>query len=635
MIQDFFHWLPPVDPTQWGNLIPALTSHAAGWPDVVSAARQRLTFPQVERLSRLITKGFPDGLPKSLTTRPIRLAVLGSSTVEHLLPSIKVAAARHDLWVDTYVTPFGQYWQEIEQPNSGLTEFRPNFALLALDAAHMVAGVADTKSRHERDEFIDRALARLRKLWSLLKDKRDCDVIQQSLLPVLPRLVGSNEHRSFQSPANAVSIFNHRLREVADAEEVDVLAIEQPVEAYGVGSLFDPSLWHCAKQEVAPSAAPVYGELVARILAARSGKSCKCLVLDLDNTLWGGTIGEDGLHGIVLGAGSPSGEAYTAFQRYIKSLGQRGVILAVCSKNHDANGRAPFLEHPEMVLRDTDIAAFAINWEDKPSNLRALARQLNIGLDSMVFVDDTPFERDIVRRELPMVRVPEMPDDPAQYTGCISLAGYFEQTHLTEEDFNRGRAYQDNARRAELLADSTDLEGYLRSLQMELHYGGFDAVNRPRITQLINKTNQFNLTTRRYSEAQVEQFASDSTVVAVHLRLIDRLGDSGIIGVIIAVPGDSPTELVVDTWLMSCRVLGRQVEDASMNILADMASRRGARSLSGRFIPTAKNSMVAQHYARLGFAAVPGGGEPETRWRMDLAGFVPRNCPVRLVEAAA
>jgi FkbH-like protein len=284
---------------------------------------------------------------------------------------------------------------------------------------------------------------------------------------------------------------------------VDILALDALLIEDGIDAWHNPALWHGAKQEISPVAAPRYGDLVARMLAAKRGLSAKCLVLDLDNTLWGGVIGDDGLDGIVLGQGSALGEAYLSFQTYVRELARRGIILAVCSKNDEQVAMAPFEKHPEMVLRLSDIACFVANWDDKASNIRRIAATLNIGIDSLVFADDNPFERNLIRREIPAVAVPELPADPALYARCLADAGYFEANRLTQNDLERSEQYQANLKREVMRASVTDLTQYLRSLTMRLEWKRFDSVGLQRITQLINKTNQFNLTTRRYNETEV------------------------------------------------------------------------------------------------------------------------------------
>jgi FkbH-like protein len=427
---------------------------------------------------------------------------------------------------------------------------------------------------------------------------------------------------------------NQQMRTAADDEGVDILALDARIAEDGLAAWHNPVLWHRAKQEISPAAAPFYGELVARLIAARRGLSSKCLVLDLDNTLWGGVIGDDGLSGIALGQGSALGEAYVAFQRYAKDLSRRGIILAVCSKNDEDNAWTPFDQHPEMVLKRADIACLVANWEDKVTNLRSIAQALNIGLDALVFADDNPFERNIVRRELPMVAVPELPADPALYGRCIADAGYFEAPAITWEDRARAAQYQGNAQREASRSASTDLAGYLASLQMRLEWHPFDPIGQQRITQLINKTNQFNLTTRRYTDADVAAAMHAKDALTLQLRLTDRFGDNGVIGIVIARPRESGNgEWFIDTWLMSCRVLGRQVEQATMNLLVECASEAGAQTLIGEYRVTAKNGMVQQHYEKLGFTQIPAHEDGVTTWRRAIADFAPFQTCIETIRA--
>jgi FkbH-like protein len=434
-------------------------------------------------------------------------------------------------------------------------------------------------------------------------------------------LLGNNEHRLAGSKAAFLARLVGRLRPMAEAAGVDILAVDEWAARDGLAAWHDRGLWHRAKQELSPAAAPLYGDLLARMFSARQGRSYKCLVLDLDNTLWGGVVGDDGLEGLVLGQGSALGEAFTAFQHYVRELSRRGVILAVCSKNDEKNALEPFEKHPEMVLRRGDIASFVANWSDKAANIRSIAAELNIGLDSLVFVDDNPFERSLVRQELPMVAVPEVGDDPTNFAQTLADAGYFESLTITQEDRDRVGQYQGNRQRQALLASATDLPAYLRSLDMQLTWRCFDEIGLARTVQLINKTNQFNLTTKRYEEADVLAVMRDMRAFGLQLRLLDRFGDNGIISIIIG--RMQQEDLLIDTWLMSCRVLGRQVEATTLNLIVAEARRLGASRLLGDYVPTQKNSMVRDHYEKLGFTVVRrdmGGG---CRAVLDLQTFVP------------
>jgi FkbH-like protein len=633
MLRDLF-WLPKR--SDWDEALAA----AKKLPAAEAAARMRelansdIDFMQTAQLDRAIQKIAEAARAEASDAKPVKLALLGSSTLGHLVPGIRVAGYRRGLWIEIYEGEYGLYRQELEAAgagtaeNSALKEFAPDVVLLALDARQVTRGNADD------------ALLEMEACWQLAKKNLGCVVVQQTVIPVFPRLLGSNEHRLASSPHTVVERVNETLRGAAEREGVALLAVDEFARAEGIREWHDAALWHRSKQEVHPRVGHLYGEHVGRLLAALRGRSYKALVLDLDNTLWGGVIGDDGLEGIVLGQGNAVGESYVAFQQYARALAARGVVLAVCSKNDEANAIAPFEEHPEMVLRRKDIAAFVANWQDKAANLRAIAEQLDLGLDALVFVDDNPFERNLVRAELPMVAVPEMPEDPADYIDTIAAAGYFETAEITEEDLKRGEQYQARAAREEARESATDMAGYLRGLEMRLEWSRFDRVGLARIVQLINKTNQFNLTTRRYTEAEVVRTMEDPRTLTLQLRLVDRYGDNGIISLLIGklgadgsmVAGDGT--LVMDTWLMSCRVLGRQVEEATLNLLVAEAAKMGAKRIEGTYIPTKKNGMVREHYGRLGFEKVEEGGDGSSRWRLELGDFRPREVFMMIVETS-
>lgn len=555
----------------------------------------------------------------------VKLALLGSSTLGHLVSGIRVAALRRGVLVEVQVGEYGMYQQEILQSSSPLHSFQPDVVVLALDAQHLASG---------RDITAEGALSALQDLWHSLKQTLGCLVIQQTILPTLLPVMGNQEHLLRQSPAAVVQQINAQLRTRAAEAGVLLLTVDTWAAEDGLAHWHDSALWLRSKQDVHPRATVTYGEQIGRILAASKGLSAKCLVLDLDNTLWGGVIGDDGLNGIVLGQGSTVGEAHVALQRYALQLAERGIILAVCSKNDETNATAPFDSHPDMVLRRKDIACFVANWQDKATNLRTIAEQLNIGLDSLVFVDDNPAERSLIRRELPMVAVPELPDDPAGFVSTLAAAGYFEAVHVTEEDRQRTTQYKANAERESLRVATTDIAGYLRALEMQLHEAPFDEQGLQRIVQLNNKTNQFNLTTLRYSESDVLARMHDPKTITMQLRLSDTYGDNGVIGLVVGTRGPAG-ELDIETWLMSCRVLGRNVEQATLNILAQRALTAGYTTLRGIYRPTAKNSMVRQHYASLGFLHSGATSDGVTFWKLDLQTFTPFAVPMEILESAA
>ena len=614
------HWLPEMP--DWRVRLRGLASGPGSvWENAVALAGARINFVLTNALDETLRRSL-SGPPEGLATKPVRLAVLGSSTFAHLLPAIRVAGLRRGIWIDTYENDFGQYWQELSDPESALHEFKPTAVLLALDAHDLTAGVTAAMNSEAAKAAQTEVTERIRSTWRLARETLRCPVLHQATLPLFPPLLGGNEHRLAGSRAAVIAKLNMRLRGMADEEGVDILAIDDRAAQDGLRAWYDAGLWHRAKQEVNHGAAPIYGDLVGRWVAAKQGRSFKCLVLDLDNTLWGGVIGDDGMEGIELGQGSPLGEAYAAFQDYARELSRRGVILAVCSKNDEANALEPFGKHPDMVLRRGDISSFVANWSDKAANIRAIADELNIGLDSLVFVDDNPFERNLVRQELPMVAVPEVSDDPTGFPVALADAGYFEGISVTDEDRERTGQYQGNKARDALKASATDLPAYLRGLEMQLITRQFDKVGSQRIVQLINKSNQFNLTTRRYTDEDVIAVMADPDAFGLQLRLLDRFGDNGVIAIVIGRLQPNK-DLLIDTWLMSCRVLGRQVEPATLNLIALEAGKLGARRLVGTYIPTKKNAMVKDHYAKLGFTVMETNPDGGSRAILDLASYTP------------
>ena len=619
-------WLPAR--ADWSHLLASSQQlePTAAFEAFRALANSRIDFVSANRLDKTVqrfiaSKGAPANLPS------IKLAVLGSSTLSHLLPHIRVAGLRRGVLVEIHLGDYGLYRQELADATSSLHSFKPDVVLLALDADH-VAGHSGASA--------EAAIEGMRASWQTAHALGSV-VVQQTILPRFMPVLGNSEDRLQQSPAAIVRRINALLREAAPADNIYLLALDEwATLTDGLAGWFDPGLWHMSKQEVPHTAAPFYGDQVGRMLAAMRGRSSKCLVLDLDNTLWGGVIGDDGLEGIVLGQGTAAGEAHLALQRYAKRLSERGVILAVCSKNDEQNALTPFENHREMILKRADIACFVANWQDKAENLKHIARTLNIGLDSLVFVDDNPAERALIRRELPMVAVPELPEDPALYVQTIALAGYFEALEITAEDRERAELYRQNASRDALRASATDMAGFLDSLQMQLTWQPFDQTGFKRIVQLINKTNQFNLTTRRYTDAQIAEVMrgeEEGRFVTLQLRLSDVYGDNGIIGLVIG-QLTPRFDLEVEVWLMSCRVLGREVEQATLNILAARAVELGCQRLYGTYRPSDKNSMVKELYGKLGFMLDETQADGTMRWSLALADFVPQPIHMQLIQGA-
>jgi FkbH-like protein len=591
---------------------------------LAALANHRLGFLETIQLDRALAAAPADAAEGFA---PVRVALLSSCTVDHLAPAIRVAGLRYGLRFDVCLGAYGQYRQDILDPGSKLQAFAPQVIVLAPSAREFVADIPLSATEAETERAVQRSIGELRELWHAARERFPATVVQQTMLDVTEPVFGSYDALVPAAPSRLIERLNDQLIGAAGAEGVLLLDVARAAARDGLDAWYDVTRWLQGKLEIAPAAAPRYGELLARLIAAARGRSRKCLVLDLDNTLWGGVIGDVGVAGIVLGEGSALGEAYLAVQRYARQLKDRGVILAVCSKNDPAIAESAFREHPEMVLKRNDFAAFVANWNDKAENLRAIAQRLNIGLDSLVFVDDNPVERARIRESLPMVAVPELPDDPALYVRTLAQAGYFEAVSFTAEDRSRAESYAAEAEREALKSSAQSMDDFLRGLQMTVEWGRARAVDLPRVTQLLNKTNQFNTTTRRYTAEEVSALARDDDALVLQFRLLDRFGDNGLVSVmILRRAADSADAFEIDNWVMSCRVFGRQLEDEAMAIAVEALRGAGARALLATYVPTDRNAVISGLFERLGFERLtvtePAAGA--SRWRLQLANHVPR-----------
>ena len=617
----FLPWLP-LPAADFGASCRALRRAGALDPAAVRRlATACLDLQQLTLLARC--------LPATVAELPAgawRMAVLSNTTTDLLLPAVAATAPRHGVWLELRAPPFGTHAQEAMDPGSDTRRWQPDCVWLAIDHHGIdlrpCAGQAALAQQR-----VDAAVADLLAMARAAQGDRGSLVILQTLVPTQAALFGQLERQLPGSHGWMVDAFNRQLR-CALAPGMALLDAEQIAAVAGLSHWHDPVLWHLGKIAFSQAVTPLVAEHVCRLLMAAQGKSKKCLVLDLDNTLWGGVIGDDGLAGIVLGQGSAVGEAHLQVQAAALALHDRGVVLAVSSKNEDSVARQVFRQHPDMLLREQHIAAFQANWQDKASNLVAIAEALNIGVDALVLLDDNPAERQQVRMALPEVSVPELPEGPEHFADLLLAAGYFETLQFTAEDAARAGQYQANAARSAVLGAGNDLQAHLTALQMQAEFAPFDDQGRARITQLINKTNQFNLTTRRRTEAEVAALQHDPDALTLQVRLRDRFGDNGMISVLIGrVHGRA---LHIDTWLMSCRVLNRGVEQAVLNMLVQQARLRGCRQLVGDYLATPKNAMVRGHYAGLGFSAAPGD-DTASRWVLDLADYAERTTAIQVV----
>ena len=559
-----------------------------------------------------------------------RLGVLSNGTTDLLLPAVAVGMLRHGVWIRPIGTAFGQVAAEALTSDSEINRAQCHFVLLCID--HRGLPLTPTPGDSNRAHAtVSAAVRHIDSIRKGLRDKSGCMVIVQTVPQVSASQFGSLERQVPGTLQWLIDQFNREIRAmIVDSPDLLLLDTAALAETVGLLHWHDPVLWTLGKFPFSHSVVPLYADWLGRLIGAARGNTRKCLVLDLDNTLWGGVLGDDGLTGIVLGNGNPLGEAYLNIQQTALALRERGVILAVSSKNDDQVARSAFRSHPDMLLKEEHIAVFQANWHDKASNLKAIAEKLNIGIDSLVLLDDSPAERAQVRTALPAVAVPELPDDPAFYSEILLAAGYFEAIRFTAEDQQRASQYRANSIRAELLAAAPDLDSYLHSLQMRAVCGPFNHLGRARITQLINKTNQFNLTTRRFTESEIAVLEDSTSGLTLQVRLIDRFGDNGMVAVVICL--EDGRDWIIDTWLMSCRVLNRKLEEAMLNHIVSRAGATGVRALIGQYIKTERNSMVKDHYARLGFKPL-SVEDDASRWRLEVASYTAFPVPIEVVRA--
>lgn len=541
--------------------------------------------------------------------RTCRIGIAGSYTVDQFAAMLPLAALRLGIDLEVHSGLYAQYQQDLINPGGALYAAGPDQILLAVhEGAVQLPEWSETP-----DEAVAAEAARWTGLWETAAAHSSAALIQHGFALRPESAFG---HLSQSVPGSRYAMLQSLNRTLAQGAPANVSLVDCDRLAANFGRLrwFDDRYWIRSKQAVALEALPLLARHTAAVTAARLGLGRKCLVLDLDNTLWGGIIGEDGLGGIKLG-GDGVGEAFVAFQEAVLALKERGILLAVASKNNEADAREVFERHPEMRIRLDDIAVFAANWDDKPANLRHIASTLNIGLDALVFADDNPAERNIVRRLVPEVDVLSLPPEPSDYRRALSEYLGFESVAITGEDRQRTAQYRARAAAAELASSAGDIESFYRDLRMRATTLPFDDLHMPRIAQLTGKTNQFNVTTRRHTIAELEGFAASDRHVTRYLRLSDRLADHGLVALAIAEIRECILE--IDTFLMSCRVIGRTVEAHLLSHLCQAAVQAGCTIVRGTYIPTPKNGLVRDLYERFGFIQT-GDHDGTTTWEYDL-----------------
>lgn len=616
-IQELKRLLSEGDPEFW-KLLALSTDRAETFTEVISLSAMR-------RKAKTNSE-----FPTPRTSAEIRVAFIGGCNLyplhELAVHFLETSGFAVSFWIGDY----DNYVSEILDDESALNLFEPEFTFLFPSQQRCGHQLAITGDRRAYESAANAIVSELLNLANHLNRKTGSEIILSNFFLPTAFDPGEIRTRTLASDWNFRKLVNLELG-LSAPPHVHICDLELiALRAGGIASK-DPRSWYTTKQPASADTTVQIARETAAIIRDLRHPAKKVLAIDLDNTIWGGIVGDDGLDGIVLGDTTGTGEAYKAFQRYLLSLRERGVLLAVCSKNDHDKALEPFLNHPEMVLRESDLVAFKANWNPKSDNLKEIASELNLGLNSFVFIDDNPAEIEIVRQFTPDVTAIHLGEDPSLFVEILQEARVFSTMSVTEEDRNRTTHYQIERNLRTQLESVTDMDSYLESLQMEAVFSEFTETDIPRIAQLIGRSNQFNLTTRRHSETAVAGFSNSPGFITLTVRLRDKFVDHGLVAVLIGeIEGNA---LEVDTWLMSCRVLNRTVEHLCLNELVRLARIRSLTTIRGTYIPTEKNALVKDHFEKLGFTPLGNAGEGKA-YELSITDFTARSSSIHIAQHA-
>jgi FkbH-like protein len=601
------------------------------WNRLAILTREATDFDELFQLSTLRKKALARQVPRpGAVPKKVRLAVIGGYNFYPFRELLEHVGDMEGLPYELWLGDFDNYISEIMDDAGGLYEFAPQAVLLMPSEQRCKYPGKLIDPREMQQAEAGRAVDSLLELVRKLHDRTQAEVIVTNFMLPARHDLGAYRSRTLGSDWSFRKWVNLELGLKAPSF-LHICDLEFLANRLGGIRARDERGWFESKQPCSAALLPELAREVVHLMGTLRRAPKKVLALDLDNTLWGGVVADDGIEGIEIGDTSPRGEAFKAFQKYIASLKERGILLAVASKNDHAKAAEVFQKHPEMVLRLEDFVSFKANWEPKSDNIRQMAAELNLGLDSFVFVDDNPAEIEIVRQFVPEVETILLGPDPADYVTRLQDCRLFEPRNITSEDIERTHLYRSETQRQALAATMTDMNAYWESLAMEGEIGAFTPIDVPRLAQLINKSNQFNLTTRRRSESDLLALMRDPDFSCFCFRLKDRFGDHGLISVVIA--RKDGAVLAIDTWLMSCRVLKRQVEDEVLNELVRLAGIRRCSKLEGVYLRTAKNEMVSDFYTRMGFA-LTHEDEGGKKFELSVAAFQPVPTKIKITHRA-
>ncbi|MBQ8132808.1 MAG: HAD-IIIC family phosphatase [Clostridia bacterium] len=556
-----------------------------------------------------------------------KIAVFGGSTTNDIVVYLDLFLLNYGIEAEFYQSEYAQYWQDAMFPSEELLNFAPDIVFIHTTNRNINTYPTTADSRDQVSELLKAEYGRFEQMWQKIAETYHCPIIQNNFEMPFYRLMGNKDCSDYRGRSNFVTRLNEKFYEYADKTEgLYINDINFISASYGLQKWSDPSYWNMYKYAMCIEAIPEFSFNLANIIKSVFGKNKKVLALDLDNTLWGGVVGDDGVDGIQIGQETGVAQSYYEFQSYVRSLKSLGVILTVCSKNDHENAVAG-LNHPEGALRPDDFIIIKANWENKDRNIIETANELNVLPDSVVFADDNPAEREIVRAQVAGAAVPEM-DSVENYIINLDRNGYFEVTNFSADDLKRNEMYKANVQRAAQQASFADYGEYLLSLDMNAVIDDFTPVYLQRITQLTNKSNQFNLTTKRYTLSEMEEVFHSGDYIRLYGKLTDKFGDNGVVSVVI---GHKNGEVLdIDLWLMSCRVLKRDMELAMLDRLVECSREQGIKTIRGYYYPTAKNKMVKELYSRFGFDKISEDENGNTVWELPVEGYEAQNKVIKV-----
>lgn len=563
-----------------------------------------------------------------------KIAILGGSTTHDVKDMLELFLMNEGIVPEFYESEYNQFWQDVMFDNSKLIEFKPDIVYIHTSSRNIrnFPGIQDSSEQVE--SLLEQEYQYFEVLWEKIVSTYHCPIIQNNFELPFYRLLGNKDCVDVHGHSHFVTSLNQMIYEYAQKNtSFYVNDIHYLASCYGLQKWADPFYWHMYKYACAVPAIPELAFNLSNIIKAVYGKNKKALVLDLDNTLWGGIVGDDGAENIEIGQETPMAQLYSEFQDYIKQHKDLGILLTINSKNDMENALAG-LNRPDSVLKPEDFLIIKANWENKDRNIKEIAEELNIGTDALVFVDDNPVERNIVKMQVSDVAVPNM-GDVVEYVTHLDRSGFFEITQLSKDDYQRNEMYKANLERSKQLARFENYEEYLQSLEMKAEIKSFTPVYMSRIAQLTNKSNQFNLTTKRCSLAEIEAIAADSDNITLYGKLEDKFGDNGVVSVVFGhIDADERNVFHIDLWLMSCRVLKRDMEKAMLDKLVEKCLDAGVKCIKGYYYPTAKNAMVKDFYAIQGFDKINEDEEGNTVWQYKINDFYEKKNKVIQIEEA-